>query len=46
MTAEDIGAATARVLIEGGAIQISRDRPSILCGQAPDRTAAPVAVSV
>jgi orotate phosphoribosyltransferase len=30
MTADDIGAATARLLIEAGAIQISRDRPYVL----------------
>ncbi len=30
MTAEDIGAATARLLIEAGAIQISRERPYVL----------------
>lgn len=30
MTAEDIGAATARLLIEAGAIQVSRDRPYVL----------------
>jgi len=27
VTVEDIGAATARLLIEAGAIQVSRDRP-------------------
>jgi orotate phosphoribosyltransferase len=30
VTVEDIGAATARLLIEAGAIQISRDRPYVL----------------
>ena len=30
MTVEDIGAATARLLIEAGAIQVSRDRPYVL----------------
>ena len=30
MTVDDIGAATARLLIEAGAIQISRDRPYVL----------------
>jgi orotate phosphoribosyltransferase len=30
MTADDIGAATARLLIEAGAIQISRERPYVL----------------
>jgi orotate phosphoribosyltransferase len=30
MTKDDIGAATARLLMEAGAIQISRDRPYVL----------------
>jgi orotate phosphoribosyltransferase len=30
VTGEDVGAATARLLIEAGAIQISRDRPYVL----------------
>ena len=30
MTVEDIGVATARLLIEAGAIQVSRDRPYVL----------------
>jgi orotate phosphoribosyltransferase len=30
MTADDIGAATARLLFEAGAIQVSRDRPFVL----------------
>ena len=30
MTTEEIGAATARLLFEAGAIQVSRDRPFVL----------------
>ena len=30
MTADDIGAATARLLLEGGAIHVSRERPYVL----------------
>jgi len=38
--AGDIGAATARLLFEAGAVQVSRDRPFIRAGQAPSMSIA------